>query len=661
MRQLMLALAIGLSCGLLATWYVLRPAEGAVSSANSTGSKSGQPNDDSFDSAPDRAERVASGITVHVVRNGRKLEGATVSIFQRTPVDWVPLVRGRTDTDGNLNFPAGPGRFAMRVSAEDGAVTMHLVDIPWSKEPETVELGFGAPEQHKGSVIEAHTKTPIAGAVVIWSPTDEGLTLPREFAIASKSDAFGRFAFGVPPKLTANLEATAERYVRTDDQTFNFAKPGTEVVLELTRAALAAGVVVDEAGHPVANAIVTTRPEEDVAHTTAADGTFELKVRPGGATLHALAPTGPQALTRVILEAGERRGDLRLVVGPGSRLEGLVTDQAQRPMAETEVRVLAEPDELEVARVTTTPQGLFTAFAIPAGRYSLAAETKQHWLGRSVGIEHPTTEPIAVRVLASASLEGTVLNASRAPVANASIELHYPTLSKFAPVHARTDENGHYQANDLVSGELSVRASLGDIADESRTVYLQPGDTGRLDFTLGLAGRIKGHVNGPLHRWSLFFINKDRAAQGKNEQTDDHGDFDVPMSAGTYDVLVADMHIGRHQTTTVTVQAGETVTIELVGRGEELDGGEALVAAMREGPLGGGISFDNGPGGVQVGFLNNDSRMAKSGVHTGDLVIAIDGTPVRDSLDAFARVKTDGPELSLTLRREGVDRVVVVK
>jgi hypothetical protein len=255
-----------------------------------------------------------------------------------------------------------------------------------------------------------------------------------------------------------------------------------------------------------------------------------------------------------------------------------------------------------------------------------------------------------------------VVNATGAPVANVALELTYPMRSKYAPVRARTDEAGHYQVNDLASGELKVHASLGDIADQRRTIYLQPGEQGQLNLALGRSGRIKGHVQGAVQRWRLFFINQDQAGEGKNELTDDQGDFDLSLSAGRYEVLVADLlHVGRHQGTSVEVKAGETVSVDLVGRSPPFDGGDDAFAAIRRGTLGGGISFDNGPGGVQVGFLNNDSRMALAGVRTGDLVIAIDGAPVRDSLDAFARVKTDGDQLSLTLRREGVDRVVVVK
>ena len=46
----------------------------------------------------------------------------------------------------------------------------------------------------------------------------------------------------------------------------------------------------------------------------------------------------------------------------------------------------------------------------------------------------------------------------------------------------------------------------------------------------------------------------------------------------------------------------------------------------------------------------------KAGVQLGDLVISIDGVPVRDSVDAFARVnKRAGETLTLVVRRNGAD------
>jgi hypothetical protein len=487
---------------------------------------------------------------------------------------------------------------------------------------------------------------------------DAPLRLPPEFAVPSVADAFGRFSFPVPPGFAAEVDATAPKYSRTTGGWLDPTGP-EPLTLELTHAAIAAGVVVDEAGRPVANAIVTARPEEDVPRTTDADGRFELKLHADGATLHALSPGGPQALLRVRLVAGERRGDLRLVVSPGTALEGLVHDQAQRPLEATEVRVLAEPDEVEIARVTTSAQGTFTAFAVPKGRYSIAAETPKHWLGRTVGVEHPEAGAVEVTVLAGTELEGTVRNPSGAPVANAKLEITLGARGR-NPSVAYTDEHGHYLAEDLTPGELAVRASLGEIADETRTVYIPPGETGHQDFDLGAAGRVKGHVKGPERRWSLYFMNMDKNANGKNEPTDATGAFDLALSPGHYEVFVAEVHLGRQGTTSIDVRPGETTVVDLDPNGDPNDGGLVLMDFPRK-PLGEGISFDNGPSGVRVDFLSQDSAMAKSGVQSGDLVLAIDGAPVKDSLDAFAKVRNVGAELSVTLRREGVERVVVVK
>ena len=73
--------------------------------------------------------------------------------------------------------------------------------------------------------------------------------------------------------------------------------------------------------------------------------------------------------------------------------------------------------------------------------------------------------------------------------------------------------------------------------------------------------------------------------------------------------------------------------------------------------LGSGISFENSLGGVRVDFLMSDCPAAKAGVLIGDLVLAIDGEPTRDALDAFARVRkpSDGTTLDFQVRRDGKD------
>jgi S1-C subfamily serine protease len=64
---------------------------------------------------------------------------------------------------------------------------------------------------------------------------------------------------------------------------------------------------------------------------------------------------------------------------------------------------------------------------------------------------------------------------------------------------------------------------------------------------------------------------------------------------------------------------------------------------------------------VQLSWLVSDSPASRAGLKVGDLVTAIDGQPVRDALDTFARARgTPGGSINVTYRRDGSERTVAV-
>ena len=83
-----------------------------------------------------------------------------------------------------------------------------------------------------------------------------------------------------------------------------------------------------------------------------------------------------------------------------------------------------------------------------------------------------------------ASLTGTVKDSSGAVVPGATITLTGPQ----APSTTTTNAEGTYLVLSLISGRYVVTAELSGFQKASRTVILEIGQKGRVDFTLGVSG-----------------------------------------------------------------------------------------------------------------------------------------------------------------------------
>jgi hypothetical protein len=424
-----------------------------------------------------------------------------------------------------------------------------------------------------------------------------------------------------------------------------------ELELELDAAAFVAGVVVDAQGAPVANAVVRAAPAEEQALSDER-GHFELKVNAGGTTVAAVSPSGLQAMQRVRLEAGEHRGDLRLVVGRGAPLEGRVVDAEGHGVAGAEVVVLAEPEQLELARVTTAANGAFTAHDLPEGRYTLAATAPDRARGQVVGVEDRSS-PLEVRVLARARLEGTVRLASGVGAAGALVTVSWQAQLHEPEIEARADDTGHFVIDDLLAGEFVARASLSAIGEGRTRSYVAPGTTGTVELSLVGFGQLHVHLKNA-RRVEVLIFGQEVLVHPDHLATDDRGEATVTLAAGSYGLVVPQKG-KRFAHEQVVIREGELTEFE----GEEIDDTDDHRFKMNQSAAS-GLSFDNGPGGVQVGFLMADSPAAKAGLQSGDLVLAIGGAPVRDSLEAFAAVR-GARELRVSIRREGTDRELTIR
>ncbi len=648
MRNVVIAVLVGLVVGGLGTLWERHEQRVEVSRAASSGSPTAPTSPDDGDQVwaedePLLASRL--GLVVHVSRDGEAVPDATVRLLRREPSRWVEQVGGSTDARGLLPLPAAPGRYLVAAVAA-GRDGLALVDVAFGSRATAITVGLGAPRLARGRVLDSKTHAPLASALVSWQPTDDGVPA-GPFAHRSRSDAFGRFSLEVPAgAVDGDVDAVDPRHQRASAPW-----TGGELELALEAAASVAGVVVDGQGAPVSGATVRAAPAEEQALTDDA-GRFELKVGAGGTTVAAVARSGLQALQRVRLEPGERRGDLRLVVGRGAPLEGRVVDADGQGVAGAEVVVSAEPEQLELARVLTAANGAFTAHDLPEGRYTVAATTPQRAHGQVVGVED-RSNPVEVKVLARARLEGVVRLSSGVGAAGALVTVSWPPQLHQPEVTARADDDGHFVVDDLLAGEFVVRGRLSAIGEGAKRCYVAPGATGSEELTLVGFGQLHVVVKNAKREEVLLF-GQQNPFSPVHLLTDERGETTVTLPAGFYGLVMP--HVGkRFVREQVEVREGEQS--EFVG--EEVDDLDDHPFHDNQSAAS-GLSFDNGPGGVQVGFLMADSPAARAGLQTGDLVLSIGGSPVRDSLEAFAAVRR-APELRVSIRRDGADRELTIR
>lgn len=671
MRRVVIAVVLGVAAGLAGTWSFVSERSPDPASSFEAPAAPGEAPAPTAVALPRAEDRARPGLWITVRANGQLVSGARVEVWRRFHdeakggVRWLPLGREWTDEKGSASFPAMMGRYGVRATAT-GRTALAEVDVVIADEPTALEVTLGAARVLSGRVIDQETTAPIAGALVTAAAQSSGAhtqpwRFPAETHVTTQADGLGRFRLELPDGLDVELQAMAPGFARGGTEVD---AGDTETTISLVRAARVDGVVVDAVGQPLAGATVDSEPREAPPLVTGADGRFTLTLRPGATSLHAASSGGLQALTRVQTAAGQHLKDVRLVVAAQGDLTGRVVDTSGAGVAGVEVRVLAEPDFVELATLQTDGSGAFTAVKLPATRAALFARSGNGARARQVGLELPLAGPVELHLSGSASVEGQVVNATGQALANALVELEWSKGLGEPAVRARTDAEGRFRADDLLPGVITAHATLGDASSEDVELYLPEGQTVLTNLTLVRRGRLKGLVqaDSPRRFW-IFPDQADGPPQFRRAfPTDDQGRFDEWVLPGHYIVRVSSPSqvLAQHEGgVEVDIRAGETTEVALaVAAGDSNEVPESVMAPE----LGSGVSFDTGPGGVVISFLMSECPAQKAGLQVGDLLLSIDGEPITRTLDAFERLKRPRGEVAqLTVRRGGHDVAFTLK
>jgi hypothetical protein len=274
--------------------------------------------------------------------------------------------------------------------------------------------------------------------------------------------------------------------------------------LVVDRAGTLRGVVLDQAGQPVAGVGVTATDGVFPigtwsSTTTAADGTFTVgNLRAGSWTLRTSSERFLPTVERFVLAREEQRSDLIVLVRPGRAVAGQVVDDRGRPVEG--IRVQSRRQErsatllghLEAPAATATDQhGCFTLSGLADALVTLRAFGPGHSVETVADVPVGTSD-LLIRLERQAVIEGVLLAADGTPIGGSVVAALAPgdgsierqperidgmQLASFG-ASATTDAAGRFRIASAPAGSLLVVARGRGHRPVLRSgLHAQPGQT----------------------------------------------------------------------------------------------------------------------------------------------------------------------------------------
>ena len=287
--------------------------------------------------------------------------------------------------------------------------------------------------------------------------------------------------------------------------------------------------------------------------------------------------------SRFSVARGETK-EILLRLRRGIRVNGIVVDASERPVAGAEVRVSIRPfDGIDGTTIThSAADGTFSIDGVEDGRYVSAraegwASSSQHGLSVDGG---STVDLRLVLPGVGGTLSGRVSDSDGEPVAGALVvvgsrELDHGTyMLRAAPVTVQTNEDGRFEASGLPGGETPVAVRARGFAPTEVIVDVAPGRTSDSTVSLALGAVITGvvygsdgnvvpraHVAVGVEPWEHSFGPPDILAT--RTRADENGKYWLEdLSPGTATVAASARNVGKVRVD-VDVPAGEVVELDI--------------------------------------------------------------------------------------------------
>ena len=426
------------------------------------------------------------------------------------------------------------------------------------------------------------------------------------------------------------------------------------------------GRVVDDTGLPVEGADVGVaiarnqgpfgRFREVDSATSDTDGLFELLDAPiGSARLKAEAEGFREAEKNVELEEGERLDGVELVLRPGARIVGTVTDSDGLPVVDAAVAVEDEGAGANPMLMMfggggakTDGDGTFLLDGLETGRQTIVAVKDSQRASRVLEVKTGTNR-LDVRFTTGASVAGRVVDPDGLPAADVHLTLQgTEDFTLRFTTTSRTD--GTFLFDDVATGSYRLVGEASGMATSHRTdpvtVAAQPVSGVELRMQRGqvLTGQLLGVDFDDVSSAQVMAMSQVGFLAGK---VDFEGGYRVEgLGPGRWTVR-GSLADGRQASETVEIEEGLPETVLDL----DFDAGERLV---------GEVVSESGPAqGVRVsavgldvdarGFEQTDTagRFEFQGLEPGRYRIT--AYESRQGLSAEQEADVPGPEVRLEL------------
>lgn len=484
----------------------------------------------------------AQGVEVRLDAEPPVLAGRVRDAESGAPVSgalvWPPAEPGRgvrTGADGSYRLIApDEAAFGLRATASGYLAGGTRVARPEIRSRHLPVLALRRALTLDGTVRSAGG-VPLAD-VLVEALTGGAETRNPQVADRRRTGSDGRFALRrLAGGQLYEIRATRPDFLAAGSEVSLPAQPRPQppLLLVLAPNRPARGMVVDDAGKPLAGVRVVLRQASGTAPTsrkplalpppgergtieatTDARGRFGFPQVPA-AEIDLLA--GRAGFTPLLarnrrMPPGQGTWELgRVVLRRGVSLSGRVVDPAGRPVAGAQIyrmATIASPELLattlreEEPDATTGADGRFSFGDLPPKKpVHLFVSAPRHLPATAQGVRPPLATPLTVRLAPGARLAGRITDEAGAPVAEAEVRLAKRTRIEGMPVgsaeyrQTTSDREGRFEIADAPAGDARVTVAARGFAPWANEALDVPPPEGReLEIRLARGATLQGSV-----------------------------------------------------------------------------------------------------------------------------------------------------------------------